>query len=136
MWGVMELMKYLYFCNCPGAGDVWFSLNNTTYQNNSLVTLEDIGSTDKDSLNCGTNLTECCRGPPPLGNWVFPNGSKVPSENSTSEQLDFYRRRGPMVVRMKHKSGGDSGIYGCEIPDVKNVTQTIYIGIYAESSGE
>ena len=27
----------------PGAGDVRFSLNDTIYQNNSIVTLEDIG---------------------------------------------------------------------------------------------
>ena len=44
----------------PGAGDVWFSLRNTTYQNNSIVTLEDIGE-DDDALVCITNLSACCR---------------------------------------------------------------------------
>ena len=44
------------------AGDVWFSLNGTTYQNNSLVTLTDIGENDT-ALLCETNLTACCRQP-------------------------------------------------------------------------
>ena len=47
------------YSNFPGTGDVWFSLNGTTYQNNSCVTLEDIGEGD-DALLCVTNLTACC----------------------------------------------------------------------------
>ena len=36
----------------PGAGDVWFSLRNTTYQNKSIVLLEDIGEGDDDAVLC------------------------------------------------------------------------------------
>ena len=39
----------------PGAGNVSFSLNGTTYQNNSLVTLENIGEGD-DALLCLTKF--------------------------------------------------------------------------------
>ena len=42
----------------PRAGDIWFSLNNTTYQNNSKVTLEEIGKRD-NALLCMSNLTTC-----------------------------------------------------------------------------
>ena len=121
------------------AGDVWFSLNGTTYQNNSLVTLEDIGE-NNTSLLCLTNFSACCRSlksenRSASGNWFFPNGSRVPSKN-TNEQLDFYRDRGQSMVRINRRRGGEEGIYRCEIPDSMNVQQSIYIGVYAENSGK
>ena len=70
----------------PGAGNLTFSLKNTTYQNNSLVALEDIGEGD-DALLCITELTACCQPPytgemePDIGNWFFPNGTRVPDEH-------------------------------------------------------
>ena len=123
--------------NFPGAGDVRFSLRNTTYQNNSLVTLEDIGD-GVDALLCETNLNACCISPYignwfALGNWFFPNKTRVPS---AGEQWDFYRHRGDMVVGLNHRRGGVDGIYRCDIPDSMIVTQTIYIGVYIASSGE
>ena len=119
------------------AGNVLFSLNGTTYQNNSLVTLEDIGEKNA-SLLCMTNLTACCRHPysengSSLGNWFFPNEARVPSCNFSS---DLYRDRGQMVVRMKRRRGGEEGIYHCKIPDAMNVLQTVYIGMYTANSGE
>ena len=123
----------------PGASDdVWFSLSGTTYQNNSCVTLEDIGE-DDTALFCVTNLTTCCRPPytveneTGLGNWYFPNGTVVPSRGM---QWDFHRTRGQMVVSMHRRRGGVAGIYRCEIPDSTNVTQTIYIGVYTAGTGE
>ena len=130
----------------PGAGDVWFSLNGTTYWNNSIVMLEDIGEGD-DALLCITNLTACYqpdvndteKAVPASGNWYFPNRTRVPSNkvNYTScEEWEFYRTRGQMVVCMNRRRGGVEGIYRCEIPDAANVTQTIYIGVYSASTGE
>ena len=122
----------------PGEGDVWFSLDGTTYQNNSIVTLEDVGE-DDNALLCITNYTACCRPPYTgemghvLGNWFFPNGTRVPS---ASGQWDICRTRGQMVVRMYCRRGGVEGINYCEIPDAMNVTQTIYIGVYSASTGE
>ena len=121
------------------AGDVWFSLNGTTYQNNSLVTLTGIGENNAFLL-CLTNFSACC-GPltsengSTKGNWFLPNGSRVFSRNS-DKQSDFYRTRGEMEIRMHRRRGGEDGIYHCEIPDSMNVIQTIYIGLYAENSGE
>ena len=79
----------MYLSSFPGATDVWFSLNGTTYQNNSIVILEDIGEGD-DALFCLTNYTDCCQSPytgdkgNAKGNWYFPNGSRVPGSGSQS----------------------------------------------------
>ena len=123
-------------------GDVWFSLRNTTYQNNSLVTLEDIGENDT-ALFCMTQLNTCCRSGKGsvLGQWFFPNGTHVPSifVNNTSQpklKWDFYRTREKMMVLLHRRGGGVAGIYRCKIPDSMNVTQNIYIGVYTSSSGE
>ena len=135
---------WLYFCDVGAsffriAGDVWFSLNGTIYQNNSIVTLEDIGEGD-DALLCRTDITDCCR--PPYtdnyyGNWFFPNGSRVPSSGS---QWDFHRTRGQSVVHLHRRRGGADGIYRCEIPipqsDAENVILTIFIGVYTASTGK
>ena len=118
--------------------EVSFSLNGTTYQNNSLVTLEDIGEGDA-ALLCLTEATDCCR--PPyngttgvvIGNWFFPNGSRVPSSGA---QWDFYSTRGEMELSLHRRRGGEDGVYRCEIPDASNVTQSIYIGVYTENIGE
>ena len=109
----------------PGLGDVWFSLNGTTYQNNSIVTLEDIGKKD-DALFCVTN------GSISRSNWFFPNGTRVPSKNS--KEWDFYRTRNQSVVLLNRRGSGEDGIYCCKIPDSMNVTLTIYIGVYSANT--
>ena len=112
---------------------MWFFLRNTTYQNNSLVSLEDIGVGD-EALLCKTDLTVCCNhGGAALGNWFYPNGTRIPSE---PKAVDFYRVRGTMVVLMHRRGGGEDGIYRCEIHDSIGVLQTIYIGVYNTSTGE
>ena len=120
------------------AGDVRFSLRGKIYQNNSIVTLEDIGN-NSDAALCMTNFTTCCRNPytgingSAIGNWYFPNGTRVPSHGW---QWDFYRVRKQMVVDLNRKRGGVDGIYRCEIPDSASINQTIYIGVYGTSTGE
>ena len=128
----------LVLSSLPGVVDVWFSLNGTIYQNNSIVTLEDIGEGD-DALLCITDITDCCRPPDSynaIGNWFFPNGSRVPSVG----QWDFYRTRGQSVVRLHRRRGGEEGIYRCVIPvpqsDAEDVTQTIFIGVYTANTGK
>ena len=138
---------YSIYCDTgiSGAGGVRFSLNGTVYQNNSLVTLEDIGEGD-DALLCMTDQPACCRAPytgemgPAWGNWFFPNRTRVPTyviyiQPGLYIQWKFYRTRGHMVVRL-HRRGGEDGIYRCEIHDAMNVTQTIYIGLYTASTGK
>ena len=133
-WAIIGDLRYLFF-----AGDVWFSLRGTTYQNNSIVSLDEIGEGKYTALLCATNFTACCRASytgengPGLGNWYFPNGSEVLSSGTNR---DIYRTRGKMVVYLNRRRGGVEGIYRCEIPDSTNVTQTIYIGVYTGGTGE
>ena len=99
--------------------------------------LEDIGEGD-DALLCRTNQTACCRAHYTgemggvLGNWYFPNGTRVPSDS----MQDIYRSRGQMVVSMNHRRGGVEGIYRCEIPDTFGFIQTLYIRVYSANTGE
>ena len=101
------------------------------------MTLEDIVK-DDDALLCMTNLIACCRHPythtnkSVLGNWYFPNKTRVPSDH----ERDIYRIREQMVVYLHHRRGGENGMYRCEIPDSMNVMQNIYIGVYTAGSGE
>ena len=113
-------------------------LRGIPYKNNSIVALEDIGVGD-DALLCITNLTACCQPPytgdmgPGLGNWFFPNGSRI---SSLVMEWDFYRSRGQMMVDLNRRRGGEEGIYRCEIPDTLGFTRTIYIGVYSASTCE
>ena len=128
-----------------GAGDVWFSLKGTVYQNNSNVILDDFGE-GGDALLCITNQTACCQPPytedmgSVLGNWFFPNGSRVPSDtvnDTSSEMLDFYKSGDRRVVRMNRRKGGVDGIYCCVVPDAVNVSSTILcIGVYTANTGK
>ena len=119
-----------------GAGvGLRFILKNKAYQNNSLVSLEDIGE-GHDSLYCIANTSACCRppyAPRALGNWFFPNGTRVPSSGLN---WDFHRTRGRMVVLLQRRRGGENGMYRCVVPDATNVIQTIYIGVYTGSPSE
>ena len=102
------------------------------------MTLEDIGEGD-DALLCVTDQTACCvyyysrYWAFVFGNWFFPNGTRVPNRGA---QSDFYRTRGQIVVYLHRRRGGVNGIYSCEVPDARNITQSIYIGVYSASNGE
>ena len=80
VWGFVTDNILILIFWISGAGDVWFSIRNTTYQNKSIVALEDIGK-DGDALLCVTNLTACCQSPA-NGNWFFPNGTGVPNSDN------------------------------------------------------
>lgn len=121
----------------PGAG-VRFWLKGTTYQNNSLVSLEDIGEND-NALLCLTDLTLCCRAPYTgipgyaVGNWYFPNGTRV---LSSTTKWEIYRTRGQNLIYLHLRRGGATGIYRCTIPDGAGVYHNITIGLYTAGSGE
>ena len=133
---VYHWLLYLFLSTEAGE-DVRFSLRGTTYQNNSLVSLEDIGEGD-NALLCLTDQPACCRqsySSNAIGNWFFPNGTRVASSHM---QWGFHRTRGPSVVLMHRRRGGVlvDGIYRCDIPDTAGVIQKLYIGVYNVSTGE
>ena len=93
------------------------------------MTLEDIGE-DDTALLC---VTSACCTRAALGNWFFPNGTRVLSNGKIR---DFYRFRGQMMIYLNRRRGRVNGIYHCVIPDPMNVIQNIYIGVYTASTGE
>ena len=56
----MKFLSLVLLTFFSGANDVRFSLSGRTYQNNSLVILEDIGDSDDAALLCVTDNTMCC----------------------------------------------------------------------------
>ena len=48
----------------------------------------------------------------------------------------MYITRGQSVVRLHRREGGEDGVYHCELPDVTNVIQIMYIGVYTANTGE
>ena len=131
----------IFHSSHAGAG-VRFWLKGTAYQNNSLVSLEDIGE-DDTALLCLTDLTVCCRSPYTgiigyvVGNWFFPNGTRVLSSfTTTGEKWEIHRTRGQHLVYLHRSRGGATGIYRCTIPDGAGVHRNITIGVYTANTGE
>ena len=113
------------------SGDVKLSLRGTIYQNNSVVTLEDIGE-GYNALQCSFFQSACCRSY--TGNWFFPNGTGVPTSGL---QWKFYSdEMFRNAVYMHRRRGGVSGIYHCEILGTADVIQTLYIGVYTANTSE
>ena len=111
-------------------------LDGTRVPNHGFVGRGELSRPTDNPLLCVTpdNMT-CCStaetGGALLGNWYFPNGTEVPPD---STGWLFYITRGPGVVQLHHRTGGDSGIYHCVIPDQSGVNQTLYVGLYAITS--
>ena len=102
-------------------------LKGTVIANNSYVDVDDIGEGNETSLLCHTNKANCCGLPSRKGEWYFPGGNPVGNTGKFPDR-DFYRDRGPQVVRLHHRQGAQiqRGRFRCEIPDDKDVMQSIY----------
>ena len=101
--------------------------------NHGFVLLDNIGESI-DSLLCLTDLPACCSPPyaeSALGNWFFPNGTRVPSSGN---RWNFHRTRGQMSVLLSRTRGGANGIYRCYVPSETKDHQ-LYVGVYAANSG-
>ena len=116
--------------------DVYLSLNGEVISNHGYVEISDIGISDDDTaLLCHTN-----RPPPPGsaqsgGDWHAPDGTEVGSFGST-DIPGFRRDRDPMLVRLIRTSGTpDEGIYQCDVTDVTETPQTVYVGLYNTGGG-
>ena len=101
--------------------------------------LDNIGE-GSEALLCLTDLPACCRPPytdpmglRALGNWYFPNGTRVVSSGN---QWDFHRTRGQIVVLLHRRRGGATGIYRCSVPGQNKDLVTLYVGVYTANTGE
>ena len=112
-------------------------MNGVIIPNHGFILLDNIGEYFNPLL-CLTDNRMCCgRAQSPygdiLGNWYYPNGTGVAN---SGEMWEFYRNRGPSVVRLNRRRGGVTGIYFCVIPDTARVDQTMYVGVYTPDTGE
>ena len=110
---------------------VGFFLNGRVLPNNSIVLLSDIGE-GSSGLFCLTDRTRCCStaaGGEGHGSWGFPNGSEVMRSVSMRE-IHWNQSYSSVILNRRNKAMEPTGIYTCEIPYVRNITRTLYIGVY------
>ena len=136
----MGLLQSLCLSCATGIG---LTLNNVQYTNNSVVTITDIGINGA-ALRCTSISWRCCfSGPPPGTHWYFPDGSRIENTNT----LPYYRTRidgNPMftprrpgtVLLHRNPEGATTGIFRCDILDAIGIFQSLYVGIYTNTTGE
>ena len=112
---------------------VYLSLNGTNYPNNSVISITEIGETDpnsnqNDGLQCITDRRPCCRFRYRVGEWFFPNGTKVPMRGSGATTFDRNRGRDDGTVNLNRLSTdvmSPIGLFCCVVPDANDVSQTV-----------
>ena len=112
-------------------------MNGAIIPNHGFTPLDNIGEYFNPLLCLTDNRMCCARAQSPnrhvLGDWYYPNGTGVAN---SGQQWEFYRSRGPSVVRLHRRRGEVTGIYRCEIPNAAGVNQTMYVGVYTADTGE
>ena len=98
------------------------TFKGTSYANNTLLFITDLGDVDNNNVLCMTDLAGCCTGPG-RGHWIYPDGFLNADGNSLVRNNpsgdDFFRTRGVMmVVRLERRNNaiGPTGQYCCQVP--------------------
>ena len=127
-------------------------LQGHTIPNSSLVNFDDLAYQDpnlagftedptntngRQTLMCVTDLVACCE-TQALGNWYFPDGTRVPGGGSPAFRIN----RGRNEVRQadnqqfygsvriwRYYTPSERGLFHCELLDAENVIQTRYVNI-------
>ena len=112
---------------------MFLTLGDQPYRNGDSILIGEIGEGDDGALLCVTDLVQCCRGNETdgrgvLGEWRYPNRSLVQVEG---EGDDFYRDRGPSVVRLNRRNNATfpMGQFCCVVPDATLNDKTTCINI-------
>ena len=118
-----------------------FEFGNEVLPNNSYLFHGRIGEGVNNSLRCVTDYSDCCNGSGSgccsgsgsgMGNWYDEQGMEV--HQGAGGDSDLYVTRGSRVVYLNRRTGVQSGMWRCDIPDSTGTTQSIYIytgtGIY------
>ena len=118
-------------------------MKGQSYSNHGLVSIDDIGefdSTDDNSLNCVSDLSDCCSSANAAnerGEFEFPDGSEVPTLGDIRN--GYYRNRGVDRIFLNRRPEGTAqGLFQCQIRTVASpgTYEEFYIGVYDENSGE
>lgn len=115
-----------------------FQWNGERYGNHSLLDPSGIGE-GMEALFCLTPRLDCCKRGGNNGDWFDSEGQDVPIGTELGEDSGFYNNRGVSAVRLNRRgslsSDFTSGIFLCEIPDVDDIPQYLYIGLYLPNTG-
>ena len=114
---------------------VYLKSKCTIYNNNSVISISDIGEGD-DALLCVTDLRDCCKnsqtpsGIGALGDWFYPNGSNVGTLKSYPDRR-IYKDRDHNVVRLHQRENVTEtiGQLCCKLPDATSKLVTLCINI-------
>ena len=106
--------------------------------NNGFVSAENIGESDETALLCTTDSDNCCSDRVSGQQWLFPNGTRVPSRGDSWTLWTSY---GDGVIRLHRHGRADSddqvrGLFRCQIPNQHRVSLTLYVGIYPTNESE
>ena len=116
-----------YSCHTnTGVSLLWRGMQ---YPNNSIVNIEEVGE-GSHALACQTDKRPCCGTPYRIGEWYYPNGSRVPIEG---EGALFYRNRSDeglvLLHRRNRETASSTGLFCCVLPDASYVFYTLCIGL-------
>ena len=114
---------------------IYLSFNRTVYADKSVIQITEIGETDPytaqgGGVQCITDRKPCCRNS--AGEWLFPNGSSVPTQESAAV---FYRNRGNDGSVSLNVLSSDTplplltGLFCCMVPDATDTVQTACVDI-------
>ena len=126
---VLLNLFFLYFVQVNSQRTPYLSLRGHLLANNSYVEFSRVKNGSYTALRCNTPLQNCCTSQlGELGNWFFPNGSRVLSRMRNN---DIYRRREVQRVDL-HRAMGTSptGIYCCAIPYKFSAKERLCVGLY------
>ena len=141
VWSLLYFMSQKFYCQTQEYPYV--SFNGTVLANHSYVNLLLVNDTESGSVQCHTDLNECCRAAQGIyrGDWFFPNGSVLLGMRSSSDD-DIVELRDPQRVDLRRRNNGSaSGIYHCSIATVDNHNDNlsdrghVYVGLY-DSGGQ
>ena len=142
VWFFLYLMSQV--CYCEGEDfPAHVSFNGMVIANHGYVNLLFVNNTESGSVQCHTDLDECCGAAQGLhrGDWFFPNGSVLGFRGSSDD--DIVEKRGPNRVDLRRRNDGSaSGIYHCSIATSifhndhdDTVRDHVYVGLY-DSGGQ
>ena len=118
----------------------YVSFMGETLPNHAYVNLSLVGSSGSDSVQCHTDLDNCCtvaQGQQ-RGDWNAPGSDiRLPFLDTSAA---IYEVRGAQRVDIRRRNNADmpSGIYRCHIPtnavhddNDNSVRESVYVGLYA-----
>ena len=135
--------KKNFFLTCytePHIPDLVLQLNGERHPSHSLLDPSAVGE-GSQALLCLTPDLTCCRGGifGTRGNWFDSSGEDLPTREELAGGDEFYDNRGESALRLNRVGGGASsfpgGMFRCEIPDVNNTLQELFVGLYPPNTG-